>query len=249
MKKMVLVPALIATLITLAVAQNASIGENVISRGQAPVMSSTFHAVQPPRVRSYCKPCLWYAGDFDPNNLYAGGLQNEHDQHADSHIYAAWSVKGATTEVSGAFVNSLDTVAGIDNPTPWEIRKGMRDGYCGTVVKSGKAKSSDTPTGRQYIGINEYTHRVRFQALGLKQGTYWQNVTPQCIHNTFCPNARYYESTEDDDPAPLNHVGTKNLLRKAIWNSTTYFANCINPQDWGEPPLFSQFSAGVLGHK
>ena len=85
MPKMAFVVAFLVTLAGLAAAQNASIGESVISRGQAPVMDSSFHSVQPPKAPSYCKPCLWYSGDFDPNNPYATSLQNEHDQHADSH--------------------------------------------------------------------------------------------------------------------------------------------------------------------
>ncbi len=246
MKKVILAVALIAALATLAAAQNASIGESVMSRGKAPVMSSAFHSVQPPVPPPYCKPCLWYSGDFDPNNPNANALANEDDQLvADSHVYAAWTVKGTTTVVLGAFVNSLDLAgAGIDNPTPWEIRKSMSEGNCGTSVKHGKGKSTDTPTGRQGFGVTEYTHRVKFKAFALKAGIYWQNVTPQCFHNSVCPNARYFESTEDDDPNPLNHVGTKNLLYKAIWNSTTLFAKCNVPQDFG-----AQFSAGVLGYK
>lgn len=251
MKKMIFVVALIAALATLAAAQNASIGESVVSRGKAPVMSQSFHSVQPPKAPSYCKPCLWYSGDFDPNNPNANGLANEEDQLVpDSHIYSAWKVAGTTTAAVGAFVNSLDTAgAGIDNPTPWEIRKGMKDGSCGKKVKSGKAKSTDTPTGRQGFGINEYTHRVKFASIALAAGTYWQNVTPVCINNSVCPNARFFESTEDDDPKPLNHVGTKNLLHKAIWNSTSFAINCANPEDTFGVGFMEQFSAGVLGTK
>jgi len=137
MKKMALVLALTAALATLAAAQNASIGESVVVRGQAPVMDSSFHSVQPPVPPPYCKPCLWYSGDFDPNNPNANGLANEADQLVpDSHVYAAWTVATSlNTKAVGAFVNSLDTSgAGIDNPTPWEIRKGLRDGYCGILV-------------------------------------------------------------------------------------------------------------------
>jgi len=254
-KKIVLVSALVLALLTLAAAQNASIGENVVIRGKAPVMSSSFHSVQPPTAPSYCKPCLWYSGDFDPNNPNANGLSNEQDRLvADSHIYAAWSVlgatvKGTTTQVSGAFVNSLDTAgAAIDNPTPWDIRTGMHDGICGISIMSGRGKSTDTPTGRQGFGINEYTHRVKFKSFGVRKGTYWVNVTPQCFQEGLCLSARYFESTEDDDPRPLNHVGTKNLLDKVIWNSTTFGIYCANPEDtFGT--IFVQFSAGVLGYQ
>jgi hypothetical protein len=250
-KKMIFAAALIAALATLAAAQNASIGESVLSRGKAPVMSQSFHSVQPPTAPSYCKPCLWYSGDIDPNNPNTNGLANEADQAvADSHIYAAWKVAGTTTTIQGAFVNSLDIAgAGIDNPTPWDIRKGLKDGSCGKSVKHGKGTSTDSPTGRAPFGINEYTHRVKFKAFALKAGTYWQNVTPQCINNSVCPSARFFESSEDDDPKPLNHVGTKNLLHKAIWNSTTFGINCANPEDTFGPPIFEQFSAGVLGKK
>jgi len=249
MKKMVLALVLIAAMASLAAAQNASIGESVISRGQVPVMSSIFHAVQPPKAPDYCKPCLWYSGDFDMNNPNANGLANEDDQLvADSHIYAAWKVVGTTTMVQGAFVNSIDIAGfGIDNPTPWEIRKGMHDGSCGTIVKKGKGISTDTPTGD--VQFSEFNHRVKFKVFPLKAGIYWVNVTPQCFNNSVCPNDRYFEATEDDDPQPLNHVGTKNLLHKAIWNSTTFGINCANPEDTFGIGIMEQFSAGVLGHK
>ena len=250
MKKIVVL-ASIAAMTTVATAQYASLGESVISRSQPPVMSSSFHSVQPPKAPSYCKPCLWYSGDIDLNNPEADGLANENDQlDADTHVYSAWRVKGKTTVATGAFVNSIDLAgAGIDNPTPWEIRKGMREGWCGIVVKSSKAKSTDTPTGRRLFGFNEYTHRVRFKPVALDPGLYWQNVTPQCFYNSVCPKARYFESTEDDDPAPLNHVGTKNVSRKAMWNSTAYGINCENPEDTFGTAIDLQFSAGVLGHK
>ena len=249
MKNLVLVSTLALALATLAAAQNASIGESIVSRGQAAVMRSSFDAVQPPKAPSYCKPCLWYSGDFDYNNPNANGLANEDDQLvSDSHVYAAWKVVGTTTMVQGAFVNSIDTAGfGIDNPTPWEIRKGMKDGSCGTIVKKGKGISTDTPLDGG--DPPAWTHRVKFKAFPLKAGTYWVNVTPQCFNNSVCPNARYFETTEDDDPHPLNHVGTKNLLHKAIWNSTTFGINCANPEDTFGVGIMEQFSAGVLGHK
>ena len=91
--------------------------------------------------------------------------------------------------------------------------------------------------------------RSQVKAVALKAGIYWQNVTPRCFDNSVCSNARYFESTEADDPSPLNQVGTKNLLHKAIWNSTTFGVYCVDPEPTFGTEMMVQFSAGVLGHK
>jgi hypothetical protein len=251
---MLFAAALIAALIPMASAQGtksqpASIYEKVQVRGTSTVMSHDWQTVKAPKAPPYCKPCYFYSGDLDPNNANANGLANENDQLvADSHIYSPFKVaKAAGISAVGLFVNSLDTVGAIDNPTPWEVRKGLAEGKGGKVVAHGHGKSTDAPTGRSAFGLTEYTHLVKFKAKALKKGTYWENVTPQCLTGSSCGSARYFESDEESDPAPINHVGPKNILDDSFWNSTSFSQNFhkVGPADCGVG--CDMFSAGVLG--
>ena len=255
MKNMLFAAALIAALIPMASAQDsksqpASLGEKIQVRGTSPVMSHDWQPVQAPKAPSYCKPCYFYAGDFDSTNSNANGLANENDQLvADSHIYSPFKVSTKGVSVTGLFVNSLDTAGVIDPTAPWSISKGVKLGVAGKVVAHGTAKSTDVATGRSGFGLTEYTHLVKFKAHVLKAGTYWENVTPQCIKGS-CSSSRYFESDEEDDPKPLNHVGAKNILDNSFWNSITFGTNYV--ATWGSTGGCGgigcdMFSAGVLG--
>ncbi|MGA8489085.1 MAG: hypothetical protein WB711_01600 [Terriglobales bacterium] len=262
MKKMLFVTALIAALIPLAMAQDsksapASLGEMIHSRGTSTVMSSQWKPAYRPTRPSYCNPCLFYTGDFDPNNSNANGLANEADLLVpDAHIYTAIPFYASSgSSVTGLFVNSLDTV-GVEDPAkdPWDIRRGVSSGNGGTDFAHGTAKSTDTPTGRSGFGLNEYTHLVKFAAVSVtKKGNYWTNVTPQCTNanDSNCDSARYFESDEEDDPSPINHVGScKNVLDNSYWNSTSFGTN-YEPT-WGSSGGCGgigcdSFSTGVLG--
>src|SRR5438067_8677878 len=67
-----------------------------------------------------CSPCLYYSGDFDPNDANANGLSNEDDAIVSSaHVYTPVT-PDATWQVSGLFINTLSGLT----PTgaTWEIR-------------------------------------------------------------------------------------------------------------------------------
>jgi len=261
-KKMLFATALIAALIPMAVSQDtksvpASLGEMIQSRGTSTVMSSQWKPAYHPTAPSYCKPCLFYTGDFDPNNANANGLANEADLIVpDAHIYTAipfYHPNGAS--VTGLFVNSLDTV-GVEDPAkdPWDIRVKVKSGDGGSSFAHGSAKSTDTPTGRSGFGLNEYTHLVKFSAVTVSaKGKYWINVTPQCTNanDGNCDSARYFASDEEDDPSPLNHVGScKNILDDSFWNSTSFGVDYT--PTWGSSGGCGgigcdTFSAGVIG--
>jgi hypothetical protein len=255
-KNMLFAAALIAALIPMASAQDsksqpASLGEKIQVRGTSTVMSHDWQIVHAPKAPPYCKPCYFYSGDMDPNNANNNGLANENDQLvADSHIYSPFKVGTHGANVKGLFVNSLDTVGAIDNPTPWSISHGVKVGVAGKVVVHGMATSTDAPTGRSAFSLTEYTHLVKFRGSLLKAGTYFENVTPQCLTGSSCGSARYFESDEEDDPTPMNHVGPKNKLDDSFWNSTTFGANYL--ATWGSSGGCGSigcdmFSAGVLG--
>jgi hypothetical protein len=256
-KNMLFAAALIAALIPMASAQDikvhqpASLGEKILVRGTAPVMAQDWNPAAEPKAPKYCNPCYFYAGDFDPNNANANGLANEEDLAVpDAHIFSPFVVKAAGVSVTGLFVNSLDAVGAIDAKAPWSISKGFKSGKEGKIVKKGTAKSTDKPTGRSGFGLTEYTHLVKFAAVKLAAGTYWENVTPVCMNGSSCSSARYFESDEESDPKPINHVGPKNKLDNSFWTSTSFGVTAL--PTWGSSGGCGgigcdMFSAGVLG--
>jgi len=85
-KKMLFAAALIAALIPLAAAQDSRLPQASLDRevdvrvpARAAVLGNPPRQVLDPAPPSYCKPCLFYAGDFDSNASDANGLANEFD--------------------------------------------------------------------------------------------------------------------------------------------------------------------------
>ena len=149
---------------------------------------------------SYCTPCLFYGGDFDPSspaadtfaneNIYPGGSQTL------SQIYSPFTVPaGQKWNVTGLFINTIAYPTALDPvATPWEIRSKIpkAGGSGGTLVASGTANATMTATGRSLNGVPEYTILVTWSTpVVLPAGTYWENVTPQCtdLNNTQCDGA------------------------------------------------------------
>src|SRR5580700_507197 len=83
-KKMLFAAALTAGLITIAAAQDSRLPQASLDRevnlpvpAQAEALGNPPH--QDPTPPSYCKPCLFYAGDWDQYASDANGLANELD--------------------------------------------------------------------------------------------------------------------------------------------------------------------------
>lgn len=179
-------------------------------------------------------PCIDYAGDFDPNNPNANGLTDEMDLIVPSaQIYSPFTVN-LPVSISSLSINTLSTVGVIDPATcPWSISTGVSSGNAGKVVASGTSPCSYKLTGRSGFGLTEWNVGVSFPDVTLMPGiTYYENVTPQCtnVNDSNCPNARYFESDEEDVP-PLNHHGEANVLDDSFVNSS-FFGFDYTPT-WG----------------
>jgi hypothetical protein len=183
-------------------------------------------------------PCLFYAGDFDPNNDNSVGLSNESDAHVFGNPYGAatyqnFNVSGAGWNVTGLYTNNLSSL----NPATgyWEIRQGLSDGNGGTLLASGTGAVTQTPTGRFGLGLAEYNDLVSGLNLTLTPGLYWMAVVPQDPNG---PGRSYNTNTFG-----LNQVGSE-LSNEQFWNSPfagTYFTN------QGFQGIIQAFSAGVVG--
>ena len=87
-----------------------------------------------PTPPSFCKPCLWYAGDINLDNSNANGLPDEKDLLvSQSAVYVPFTVpKGKIWRITGAFGVVLSEIGGIDPPqADWSFSKGVSTGKAG----------------------------------------------------------------------------------------------------------------------
>ena len=74
---------------------------------------------------------------------------------------------------------------------------------------------------------------------------YWVNVQPQCFKNEVCPDARYFNDSNDEN---LNHVGHITPPGMALWNSAQFDEDWVNPNTIFGDKTFLSFSQSVIGH-
>jgi len=188
------------------------------------------------------------SGNLDSTSSSANGLANEADTviSTGSQIYQPFAVKGKLV-IAELCVNSLDESAGVDNPIPYEIRSGAAAGTGGTLVCHGTATSSDAATGRGDFGLSEYTHAVKVKKCILtKKGQDHMNVQPQCFKGSNCSSERYFMSTDDSN---LDHIGPPTNRGAALWNSTYFGENWVNPNTVFGGTEMESFSAGIKSGK
>jgi hypothetical protein len=198
---------------------------------------------------NYCKPCLFYEGDFDPKNHNANVLFSGKTGMGEGEVYAEFNVpKGKTWTITGAFANDLSTAKKLNPPaTPWSISRNVGSGIPGKVVCSGVDNATLAPTGRQGFGYKEYTVQIKKfkKACQLKAGQYWLEIQPQDLHaQTF-----FYQTDVENVP-PRNHFGPLGTLDDSFWTSKTFGA--FFQPTWGTGGACGtigcdQFSDGLTG--
>ncbi len=131
---------------------------------------------------------LWYNGN------YAGGSGTVNEVGSVlANLYDDFTV----TDSQGWLVQRLwsDNLMRYQGVTSasWCIRTGMSAGNGGTVVASGIAAATQTPTGRTaWWGFPEYTIAVSGLNLYLNPGTYWLSVSP--LVGNDAPSSGYWSS-------------------------------------------------------
>ncbi len=133
---------------------------------------------------SYCKPCLFYGGDFSPKSTKANALFNGYSEVAEGQVYVPFTVPtGHTWTVTGALANVLTNAPSLQPvSTPWSIWTGLSQGHGGTQVGGCRNNATMTPTSRNAFGYNEYTFLIKFPKtciVKLTPGTYWMTLMPQ----------------------------------------------------------------------
>jgi hypothetical protein len=210
---------------------------------------------QAPKPPSFCKPCLWYAGDFNPNNSKANAISNERDITVNqSAVYVPFTVpKGKIWRVTGAFGIVLATVDVIDPAqADWSFSKGVSTGNAGKLIKSGTSAATFKTLGcNGGIEIHCLGILVKGLKVTLKAGRYWLTVVPYCTNqnDSQCGSARYFLADVEDNP-PLNHFGPKDVLDASYFTAQSFgffFAPTWGPSGVCVGLGCDMFSAGLLG--
>ena len=252
MKKIICAAALIAALIPFAAAEEhhlpqASLDREVDVRVPAlpAVLGNPRHVTPGPP--SYCKPCLFYAGDFDSTASDANGLANEVDVIVSSGaaVWAPFTVpKGKTWTVTDMFTDNFASLQDlIPSTIPYGIREGITSGNGGKVVCGGKKKGVNIPTGMDDFGYQVYATRVSgIKNCVLKSGMYWESVIPYCTNTTTCSDYRAFEA--NDDGAMKHKFGPEEPANDSFFNSV-FFGAVWEPSS--EQQSSSRFSDGLSG--
>ncbi len=146
------------------------------------------HASGPPTTipPALCSPCLFYGGDIDLASPNAAGMSDENTLliAGGSGTYSAVNIPAGVTATVYGILYNIQADAAFDPPQgTYDIRTGISDGDGGTSIASGSGTIEVQATGRNFLGLNEYTVALSFSpAVTLTSGEYWFNVTPQCLN-------------------------------------------------------------------
>jgi hypothetical protein len=221
MKRMLFAAAVMAALAPMAVAQDSRLPQASLDRevdlqlpAQAAALDNAPHRAQTPP--GYCRPCLFYAGDFDSNASDANGLANEFDLivNTGAAVYAPFIVpKGQVWTVTGLFTNNFLAANRIDPVTlPYEIRKGIprAGGSGGTLVCHGR-KPATLIVVNGNNDIPMYVAKVgHIKGCRLNAGKYWMSVVPYCTNPNDGDCAYSYRAFEaNDDGVMANRFGPR----------------------------------------
>ena len=212
MRMMILTVALTTGLIPISVAQDtlpqASLDRETSLQGR-----DRTGACSLPRQTSapppYCKPCLFYAGDFDSNASDANGLANEVDLivSTGAAVYTPFVVpKGKTWTVTGLFTNNFLFALTIDpQVTPYEIRKGIpkAGGSGGKLVCHGTRPATLVDTGTCFPTYATIVKNIK--GCRLPAGKYWMSVVPYCTNPNDSACANSWRSFLANDDGAMAH--------------------------------------------
>ncbi len=242
MKNRFLAVALITMLTVAAVAQKAKAPTSQHRRGDPNAIFKLAPQGIPPAL---CSPCLFYGGDLDPNDLNAAGMSDENTLLIPgSNTYGAVAIPRSVT-VSGILFNVQASTAFDPQTATYDIRTGMTEGNGGTDIASGSGNIKVAATGRNFLGINEFTVEVDVNPPQvLAPGTYWFNVQPQCT-NTLdgsCSVGRIFVSNSTS--GTNNMAGFAQPVNQMFFNSAFFGFTYAN---WCDPALgFNTRQCGIL---
>jgi len=206
-----------------------------------------------PTVPGPCSPCLFYGGDLDTTNANAAGMSDENTLLilGGSSTYGELNIPAGTTVTVKGLLFNIQASAAFDPVTAsYDIRTGVSEGDGGSSIASGSVDAAVSATGRNFLGLNEYTISVVFPSLTLTSGDYWVNVTPNCTNplDGSCSVFRQFVS---------NTTGRANALHESwqpeheMFLNSAYFgftwANWCDSSLGFNPSQCGYLSYGVMG--
>ena len=255
MKKTLFATAMIATLIPIAVAQNNRVPQASLDRElsipQAAGIVASDQLAQTQTPPTFCKRCLFYAGDFDWNASDANGLANEVDLLVPTGAATytpfivpkgkIWTVTGLLT-VNAIFERTLDPKV-----IPYEVRKDIPKlgGNGGHLVCHGKKTGTlvilpFNTCGEPGDCFATIVNNVK--SCRLTAGKYWLSVIPYCTNKNTCSEYRAF--LLNDDGAMAHRYGPLEPANNSFFNSKFFGANWEPTTD---QQTSKRFSAGVEG--
>ncbi len=186
MKTTLFAVALVVALSLSAVAANSNKPAASQHKAGNPNAEWIFNNTANPTPPSACHPCLFYGGDINTGDINAAGMSDENTLLivGGSSTYAAVTIPtGVTASVYGILFNVQADAAFDPLTASYDVRSGVSEGNGGTSLTSGTGPAVVTATGRNFLGLNEYTVSVSWSTpVTLTAGTYWFNATPNCTN-------------------------------------------------------------------
>ncbi len=255
MNRILFATVLIAALIPIAVAQDSRLPQASLDREiNIPRAAGKAASDQPalnPTPPTFCKPCLFYAGDFDSTASDANGLANEVDVivSTGAATYTPFIVpKGKTWTVTGLFTVNFMSLNHLEpNTVPYEVRKDIpkSGGNGGHLVCHGKRTATVIESGNCDNGFGYECWAVianNVNGCRLGSGKYWLSVVPYCTTMGYCSDFRAFVA--NDDGAMNHRYGPLEPANDSFFNSVFYGA-VWEPSS--EQQSSHRFSVGVEG--
>ena len=259
MKMTFLAAALMTVLISVAEAQDNRLPEASLDRevyvqvpARAAVLGNPPHRAPTPP--SYCRPCLFYAGDFDSNASDANGLANEVDiiVSTGAVTYTPFIVpKGKTWTVTGLFtVNFMSAMTLDPRIIPYEVRKHIpkSGGSGGQLVCHGRKPGTLVSLSSNVCGDGFFCFATivdTIKGCRLTSGKYWMSVVPYCTNKNDGSCTNDYRAFVANDDGAMNHrFGPLEPANDSFFNSKYFGANWDPSSKW---QTSSRFSVGVEG--
>lgn len=172
-----------------------------------------------------CDPCIFYGGDLNVSNINAAGLSDENTVFIPgSSTYGSITLTGISATITGIVFN-VQADANFDPLTAsYDVETGVVDGIGGTSIASGTANTTVAATGRNFIGLNEYSVAVNLNTpLKIGPGQYWFNLTPACTNggqDGSCSAGRMFVSNTTNRTNAVN--GTAQVQGQMFLNSSFF---------------------------
>lgn len=207
--------------------------------------SLTFYTVP-----TLCKPCVFYGGDFNPNDPNAEGFANGNTLLVpDTEVYAAVDVpKNVNGAITGILFMISATAGAFDPATAtYDIRTGISEGKGGNGVASGSGPMSFALYGN--LGVYQTAVNLT-KPLTVTPGTrYWFNMQPQCTNsgNSACSTEQFYLVNTTQESNGLN-AGAQPPYQM-FFNSAFFGFDFENLCEGKNSPSCARASYGLMGHK